>query len=61
MLINEEKSLSASEFCCPEGPKSENERSEKIEKYLKLAREKKKLWNMRVTVIPIVVGELEKV
>ena len=30
--------------------------SKKIDKYLDLARELKKLWNMKVTVIPIVVG-----
>ena len=32
--------------------------SENIDKYLNLAREQKKLWNMRVTVIPIVVCAL---
>ena len=31
---------------------------EKMDKYLDLARELKKLWNMRVKVIPIVVGAL---
>ena len=30
--------------------------SEKKDKYLDLARELKKLWNMKVTVIPFVVG-----
>ena len=36
--------------------------SEKRYKYLDLAREqKKKLWNMKVTVIPIVTGPLGKV
>ena len=29
---------------------------EKRDKYLDLARELKKLWNMKVTVIPIVIG-----
>ena len=29
---------------------------EKRDKYLDLARELKKLWNMKVTIIPIVVG-----
>ena len=28
----------------------------KVDKYLELARELKKLWNMKVTVIPIVIG-----
>ena len=35
--------------------------SEKIDKYLNLARELKKQWNMKVTVIPIVVGALGSV
>ena len=30
--------------------------NEKKDKYLDLARELKKLWNMKVTVIPIVIG-----
>ena len=32
--------------------------NEKIDKYLNLARELRKLWNMRVTVIPGEVGSL---
>ena len=32
--------------------------SEKKDKYLDLAREIKKLWNMKVTIVPIVVGAL---
>ena len=32
--------------------------SKKVNKYLDLAREQKKLWNMRVMVIPIVIGTL---
>ena len=31
---------------------------EKKDKYLDLAREVKKLWNMKVTIIPIVIGAL---
>ena len=31
---------------------------EKIDKYFDLARELKKLWKIKVTVIPVVVGEL---
>ena len=34
------------------------EESETIEKYLDLARELKKLWNMKVTVISVVVDAL---
>ena len=32
--------------------------SEKKDKYLDLAKELKKLWNMKVTFIPIVIGAL---
>ena len=34
---------------------------EKRDKYLDIARELKKLWNMKVTIIPIVVGALGSV
>ena len=37
-------------------------KSEKNDKYLDLARElKKKRWNMRVTIIPIVIGAFGRV
>ena len=29
-----------------------------MDKYLNLARELKKLWNMKVTIVPIVIGAL---
>ena len=32
--------------------------SEKKDKYLDLARELKELWNMKVTIVPIVIGAL---
>ena len=32
--------------------------SEKKDKYYDLARESKKLWNMKVTIVPIVIGAL---
>ena len=32
--------------------------SEKKDKYLDLAREMKKLWNIKVTIVPIVIGAL---
>ena len=35
-----------------------NNNNNNRDNYLDLARELKKLWNMRVTVIPIVIGEL---
>ena len=35
--------------------------SEKKDKYLDLARELKKLWNMKVTIVPIVIGALSTI
>ena len=44
-------------FCCPSWPlKKTPKECEKRDKYLDLARELKKLWNMNVTMIPIVIG-----
>ena len=34
--------------------------SEKKDKFLDLARERKKLWNMKMKVIPVVIGALGK-
>ena len=36
-------------------------KSEKKDKYLDLARELKKLWNMKVTIVPIVIGALRTI
>ena len=38
--------------------KEKIEESKKIDKYLNLARELKKMLNMKVTVIPVVIGAL---
>ena len=42
----------------PVGAQSKIKISEKKGKYLDLTREMKKLWNMNVTIIPIVIGAL---
>ena len=44
---------------CPQGPADHRiklKECEKRDKYLDLARELKKLWNRKVTIIPIVIG-----
>ena len=43
---------------CPGGPQNKLKESKKRDKYLDFARELKKLWNMKVTIIPIVIGAL---
>ena len=45
-------------ICHPSGTQSENQRRWKRNKYLDLASELRKLWNRRVTVIPIVIDTL---
>ena len=50
------ENLQNGRLCCPGWPQSKIE-SEK-DKYLDLARELKKLWNMRVAIIPIVIRAL---
>ena len=55
MLISKKKKLLSSGYCHSGRPWKCNE-NEKIDKYLDLARELRKQWNMGVTVILIVVG-----
>ena len=44
------------DFAVPADHKVKLKEFEKKDKYLDLARELKKLWNMKVTIIPIVTG-----
>ena len=44
------------DFAVPADHRTKLKECEKKEKYLELAREFKKLWNMKVTNIPIVIG-----
>ena len=46
------------DFAVPVDHRISLEESEKKDKYLDLARELKKLWNMKVTILPIVIGAL---
>ena len=46
------------DFTVSAGCRVKLKESEKKDKYLDLARELKKLWNMKVTFIPIVIGDL---
>ena len=47
------------DFAIPHDTRVDNKEFEKIEKYLDLARELKKVWNMKVTVVPLVDGALD--
>ena len=46
---------------CPEfNNNNNNNNGEKMDKYLDLSREQKKLWDGKVTVMPIIVGTLDE-
>ena len=45
-------------FAVPADHRVKTKEDEKKDKYLDLAREVKKLWNMKMTLIPIVMGAL---
>ena len=44
------------DFVIPADSRIKSKESEKKHKYLDLARELKKLWNMKVTITPIMIG-----
>ena len=44
------------DFAVPADDRINLKESEKKDKYLDLARELKRLWNMKVTIVPIVIG-----
>ena len=46
------------DFTVPADHRINLKESEKKDKYLDFAREWKKLWNMKVTIVPIVIGAL---
>ena len=46
------------EFAVPADHRVNLKECEKKDKYLDLARELKELWNMKVTIVPIVIGAL---
>ena len=57
IIINKKKrTCKIVDFTVPVDYRIKLKESEKKEKYLNLARELKKLWNMKVTIIPIVIG-----
>ena len=59
VLINiKKRTCHPVDFAVPADHRVKMKESEKIDKYLDLAREPRKLWNMRVKVVPIVIGDL---
>ena len=57
IIINKKKrTYKTVDFAVPADHRIKLKECEKRDKYLDLAREVKKLWNMQVTIIPIVIG-----
>ena len=56
-IINKKKKIcKVVDFAVPADHRIKLKESEKWDKYLDVARELEKLWNMKVTIIPIVIG-----
>ena len=59
IIINKKKRIcKIVDFAIPANHRINLKEIEKKDKYLDLARELKKLWNMKVTIVPIVIGAL---
>ena len=59
IIINKNKKIcKIVDFVVPADHRIILKENEKKDKYLDLARELKKLWNMKVTIVPIVIGAL---
>ena len=62
IIINKNKRIcKIVDFAVPADHKINLKECAKNDKYLDLARELKKLWNMKVTIVPIVIGALGSV
>ena len=62
IIINKRKRIcKIVDFAVPVDHRINLKESEKKDKYFDLARELKKLWNMKVTIVPIVIGALDTV
>ena len=56
MINKKERTCRIVDFTVPADHRIKLKESKKKDKYLYLTRELKKLWNMKVTIIPIVIG-----
>ena len=57
IIINKKKTIcKVVDFAVPADHRTKLKESGKRDKYLDFARELKKLWNIKVTIIPIVIG-----
>ena len=58
VVDKKERSCEIIDFAVPGDSKIEEKEKDKIEKYQDLGRELQKLWNVRVKIIPLLIGSL---
>ena len=58
VIDKEHHGYQITDFAIPYDTRVDDKKVEKIETYLDLARELKKVWNIKVTMVPLVVGAL---
>ena len=58
VVDKERRTFKIIDFVVPEDSRIEKKEREKIEKYQDLRKELQKIWNVRVKIIPLVVGSL---
>ena len=58
VVEKKERSCKIIDFAVPEDSRIEENKKDKIEKYQDLGRELQKIWNVKVKIIPLVVGSL---
>ena len=58
VVDKKERSCKIIDFAVPKDSRIEEKEKDKIEKYQDLERDLQKMWNVKVKIIPIVVGSL---
>ena len=58
IVVDKERSCKITDFAVPGDKKIEEKEKDKIEKYQDLGRDLQKIWNVKVKIIPLVVGSL---
>ena len=58
VVDKKERSCKIIDFAVPADGRIEEKEKDKIEKYQDLGRELQKIWNIKVKIIPLVVGSL---
>ena len=58
VVVDKKRTCKIIDFTVPGDSRIENKEKEKIKKYQDLRQELQKIWNVRVKIIPLVVGSL---